>query len=86
MRSIALFFVIALVPAAALTAHAKTVTAQGTSNGTSAAGVAGPVAAARNSSPSQSASRTDQSASRHPGKKALKKAKVTPPPAMHDPN
>jgi hypothetical protein len=82
MKVIALFFAVALIPAAALAAHAKTITAsQGDANDKSVAGVAGPAAAARASQPQASAQAATQ-----PGKKALKKAKVTPPPPMHDPN
>lgn len=87
MKRIALFLVVALVPAASLVAQAKTVRAtQGSSNEKSVSGVAGPTAAARNSGPSQTASPADQSSARQPGKKALKTAKVSPPPPMHDPN
>jgi hypothetical protein len=87
MKPVALFLVIALVPAASLVAQAKTVRAtQDSANEKSVSGVAGPTAAARNSGPSQTASQTDQYSTRHSGKKALKKAKVSSPPPMHDPN
>ena len=85
MKPIALFFVIALVPAAVLAAHAKTInTTESGSNQKSVAGVAGPARAAENSGTAEKAA--DQSASRQPSKKTLKKAKVTPPPPLHDPN
>jgi hypothetical protein len=81
MKPIALFL-IALVPVATLAASAKTITSsQGTADQKSVAGVAGPAAAAQASGQNPA----DQS-TQHPGKKALKKVKVTPPPPMHDPN
>ena len=84
MKPIALFFVIALVPAAVLAAHAKTInTTESGSNQKSVAGVAGPTVAAQNSGPSQNG---DRSSTRQPSKKTLKKARVTPPPPLHDPN
>ena len=87
MKPIALFFAIALVPVAGLAAHAKTIsTTESGTNAKSVSGVAGSAMAARNSGPSQEASASGQSSSRHPSKKALKKARVTPPPPMHDPN
>ncbi|HVW75375.1 MAG TPA: hypothetical protein VHC39_17175 [Rhizomicrobium sp.] len=86
MKPIAVFFAIALIPAAVMTAHAKTVTTQGTSNEKSVSGVAGPPVAAQNSGPSQNPSQAGSSSARHPSKKALKKAKVSSPPPMHDPN
>jgi hypothetical protein len=84
MKPIVLSFAIALVPATALTAHAKTITTQGPSDEKSVARVAGPATAAQNSDGTQIGQ--DQNHVRHPGKKALKKAKVTPPPPVHDPN
>jgi hypothetical protein len=61
-------------------ASAKTVTTQAkTANEQSVNAVAGPPPA------KNAMSMTDKS-SAHPGKKALKKSKVTPPPPMHDPN
>lgn len=85
MRRIALFFVIALVPAWALDAHAKTLnTSESGTNQKSVAGVAGPATAAQNSGAAEKPA--DQSASRQPSKKTLKKARVTPPPPLHDPN
>jgi hypothetical protein len=85
MKPIAVFFVIALIPVAITTAHAKTVTAtHGTSDQKSVSGVAGPPVAAQNSGSPQAASQTGPSS--HTGEKALKKAKVSPPPPMHDPN
>ncbi|HEX4370825.1 MAG TPA: hypothetical protein VH019_05720 [Rhizomicrobium sp.] len=86
MKPIAVVFVIALIPATVMTAHAKTVTAtHGTADQKSVSGVAGPPPTAQNSGPSQDASQAGPS-STHPGKKALKKAKVVAPPPMHDPN
>jgi len=82
MKPIVLLFVIALIPAATLAAHAKNVTTDGTSNEKPVSGVAGPAKAAQNSS----LTATDQASVQHPSKRALKKAKVTPPPPMHDPN
>jgi hypothetical protein len=82
MKSIVVFFVIALIPGATIAAHAKNVTTDGTSNEKSVSGVAGPTVAAHNSS----SSGTDNATIRHPSKKALKKTKITSPPPMHDPN
>jgi hypothetical protein len=80
MKPIAVVVLIALFSAASVAAAAKTVTtSQGNADATSTAGVAGPAVAANNSQP-------DTTPAAHPGKKALKKAKITPPPPMHDPN
>jgi hypothetical protein len=58
----------------------KTVTEQPgkTTAETSVIGVAGPA-------PRKASGLADKS-SAHPSKKALRKAKITPPPSMHDPN
>jgi len=84
MKPITLFLVIALVPAGIGAAHAKTLnTAESGTDQKSVSGVAGPAVAAQNSGPSQNGNRPS---TRQHGKKALKKVKITPPPAMHDPN
>jgi hypothetical protein len=81
MKPIALFILVALLSAATMAATAKTITSsQGSADATSAAAVAGPALAANNSQPQADA------AIAKPSKKTLKKAKVTPPPPMHDPN
>lgn len=90
MKLIGVFFVVALIPAAVMAAHARTITSsQGNADQKSVAGVAGPAMAAQNSNQDVAASK-EAPASRasvaHPSKKALKKVRVTPPPPMHDPN
>ena len=79
MRSIAL---VALAAAflLATAASARTVTnTPRTANEQSVNGVAGPP-------PTKRVASADDKNSAHPGKKALEKSKVTPPPPMHDPN
>ena len=80
MRSVALFVLAAAFSLATVTANARTITtSQGrTANEQSVNAVAGP--------PPKKVASTDDRSSAHPSKKALKKTRVTPPPAMHDPN
>ncbi|HEY2008855.1 MAG TPA: hypothetical protein VGH23_07705 [Rhizomicrobium sp.] len=90
MKPIALFFIVALIPAAVMAAHAKTITpSQGNADQKSVAGVAGPAMAAQNSNHDEAASKrgpAGRASVTHPSKQSLKKVKVTPPPPMHDPN
>src|SRR5215469_15585708 len=101
MKPIALMAAVALLSGMSLTATARTVTAsQGNANDNSVAGVAGPAVAANASGPPRNLARPAQApsdqtssglassdqASAQPGNKVPKKAGVTPPPPMHDPN
>ena len=102
MKTAALFALVLLSPIAGQQAAAKTITSsQGNADQNSVAGVAGPDVAANgpprtlissHASPGQALSRqasSDQLAEK-PEKKLDKKApeedRITPPPAMHDPN
>jgi hypothetical protein len=88
MKPIAVFFMLALIPAAVMTAHARTMTSsQGNADQKSVAGVAGPATAAQNSNRDASKEApADRASVAHPSRKSLKKVRVTPPPPMHDPN
>jgi len=87
---------VALLSGASLTVTARTITAsQGDANENSVAGVAGPAVAANASGPPRNLAHRPQQpadqapsdqASGQPGNKAPKKAGVTPPPPMRDPN
>jgi hypothetical protein len=65
----------------AMPATAKTITTtQGNANEQSTAAVAGPAQAANNTAMAQVKHST------RPGKKALMRSKIKPPPPLHDPN
>ena len=80
MKSVAVFILVAVFFIATVAAMAKTVTtSRANPNEQSVVGVAGPP-------PARKVSELRDKSSVQPGKKALKKAKITPPPPMHDPN
>ena len=81
MKSVAIFALAAAFSLATVAGTARTVTtSQGrTANEQSVNAIAGPPPAKRVAS-------NDDKSSAHPGKKALKRTKVKPPPPMHDPN
>ena len=79
MRSIAVVALAAVFTFASL-ASARTVNAPAKNpNDQSVEAVAGPP-------PSKKVAAADDKSSAHPSKKTLKMSKITPPPAMHDPN
>jgi hypothetical protein len=102
MKTAALFALVLLSPIAGQTAAARTITSsQGNADENSVAGVAGPDVAANGpprtltlslASPDQalpglaSSDRLAEKPEKKLDKKAPEKDRVTPPPAMHDPN
>jgi maltose-binding protein MalE len=80
MKPVAVFILVAALCIATVAATAKTVTTtRDNANEQSVVGVAGPP-------PARKVTALRDKSSVQPGKKALKKAKITPPPPMHDPN
>ena len=80
MKPVAVFIVVAMLSITAIAVTAKTVTTtRANPNEQSVVGVAGPA-------PSRKVSDLHDKSSAQPSKKVLKKAKVIPPPPMHDPN
>jgi hypothetical protein len=80
MKPLACVVLAAAFSLASVASTARTVTAPPKdANDRSVEAVAGPA-------PSKKIASADDKSSAQPGKKLLKKAKITPPPPLHDPN
>lgn len=80
MKPIGIFMLLAALFLPIVAATAKTVTtSRDNANEQSVVGVAGPP-------PVRKVTELRDKSSVQPSKKALKKAKITPPPPLHDPN